>query len=302
MGKLQDLTGEKFGRLTVIKRDYSANNQTKWICKCECGKEKSVLASNLKRGLTKSCGCLSAEQAHERTFKDLTGQKFGKLFVLKRTKDRVNKKGVHSVRYECKCDCGNLANVSAANLKNGHIKSCGCYNREIGRNRLEDLSNQVFGLLTVLYRADNDNEHTMWVCKCKCGNITTVGATHLKQRLTKSCGCIKSSGEYNVNQYLNLNNIEYKTQVKYDDLIGVGDGNLSYDFYLPKFNLLIECQGRQHYEPISIYGGEKQFQIQKEHDKRKKEYAQSNGYDFIEIPYWEYDNIEDILNRELEVV
>ena len=53
------------------------------------------------------------------------------------------------------------------------------------------------------------------------------------------------------------------------------------------------------YEP----GGENQLIIQQEHDRRKREYAFSNGYEFIEIPYWEYDNIENILcNKMKEVI
>lgn len=62
--KLIDLTGQKFGRLTVIKRFNNKNNRhTQWICKCECGNECIVNADNLKKGHTQSCGCLSREQA-----------------------------------------------------------------------------------------------------------------------------------------------------------------------------------------------------------------------------------------------
>ena len=66
--------------------------------------------------------------------------------------------------------------------------------------------------------------------------------------------------------------------------------------------MLIECQGKQHAQPIEYFGGEKQFKIQQEHDKRKREYAEKNGYKLLEIWYYDFDNIEEILNRELEVV
>ena len=65
MGKtLIDLTGKKFNRLTVIKRSYPNNNwgNAKWLCKCDCGKEKVIEGSNLTRSLTKSCGCLRNEK------------------------------------------------------------------------------------------------------------------------------------------------------------------------------------------------------------------------------------------------
>ena len=68
MHKLIDLTGQKFGRLTVIKRgENSKSGQTKWYCKCDCGNPDLALiyASNLKKGFTKSCGCLNKEKAKE---------------------------------------------------------------------------------------------------------------------------------------------------------------------------------------------------------------------------------------------
>jgi hypothetical protein len=57
---IRDLTKEgPFGRLAVIERDESIKgSQVRWWCQCECGKRRSVLAANLVRGFTKSCGCL----------------------------------------------------------------------------------------------------------------------------------------------------------------------------------------------------------------------------------------------------
>lgn len=65
MSKLIDLTGEKFGRLTVLERtddliQPSGQHKTQWLCKCDCGNEITVTSSNLK-GSTKSCGCYRAE-------------------------------------------------------------------------------------------------------------------------------------------------------------------------------------------------------------------------------------------------
>ena len=55
--KCQDLTGKKFGNLTVISKSDSINRKSYWICKCDCGNKTIVRASNLKSGHTKSCGC-----------------------------------------------------------------------------------------------------------------------------------------------------------------------------------------------------------------------------------------------------
>lgn len=62
MGKCTDLTGQKFGKLTVIERvenyiDPKGRQRSRWLCKCECGDIIVVVGSSLKRGATTSCGC-----------------------------------------------------------------------------------------------------------------------------------------------------------------------------------------------------------------------------------------------------
>ena len=72
----KDLTGQKFNRLTAIK--YLG--ESKWLCKCDCGKETVVLSSCLKTNHTKSCGCLKLEKTRQ------MGQNFGKLTGIKNRK------------------------------------------------------------------------------------------------------------------------------------------------------------------------------------------------------------------------
>lgn len=74
MWNFQDLTGQCFGSLTVIKRadDYispSGNKIVQWLCRCDCGNEKTVMGASLKRGRTRSCGCLQKELWHSRITK-----------------------------------------------------------------------------------------------------------------------------------------------------------------------------------------------------------------------------------------
>ena len=65
-----DLAGQKYGRLTVLKRVENTNaGKTKWLCQCDCGKMTKVVGSNLKNGMTKSCGCLSVDMLIERSTK-----------------------------------------------------------------------------------------------------------------------------------------------------------------------------------------------------------------------------------------
>ena len=84
-------------------------------------------------------------------------------------------------------------------------------------------------------------------------------------------------------------------------MLGVHNGLLSYDFYIPNYNYLFEFQGRQHEEPIDFFGGEEQFKIQQEHDRRKREYAKEHNINLLEIWYYDIDNIEDILTKTLNL-
>jgi hypothetical protein len=62
MGKFQDLTNKRFGRLLVIKRVENKKNHPCWLCRCECGKEVIIIGQSLKSGVTKSCGCLHLDR------------------------------------------------------------------------------------------------------------------------------------------------------------------------------------------------------------------------------------------------
>lgn len=64
---IDNLLGMKFGRLTIVGRDFENEGRTRVICDCECGVRKSYVLSNLKRGTTKSCGCLQRELLSQRT-------------------------------------------------------------------------------------------------------------------------------------------------------------------------------------------------------------------------------------------
>ena len=122
------------------------------------------------------------------------------------------------------------------------------------------------------------------------------------------CGCpylTTYKGEEYIKQYLQKNNISFNTQQKFSDLLGTGDGQLSYDFSIPdeKYGyILIEYNGIQHYEAVDYFGGEEQFKKQKEHDKRKRNYAKKHGYKLITVKYTydTYESVEEYLDKELK--
>ena len=125
--KTVDLTGERFGKLVAVRpteKRQKGSNSVLWECNCDCGNTTYVSTGDLRGGNTRSCGCL-----RQSLLKDLTGQRFGKLTVVRKTEQR--KYGVRL--WECVCDCGNASFVSSFNLKSGRTTSCGCSRRGKGR-------------------------------------------------------------------------------------------------------------------------------------------------------------------------
>lgn len=131
MAKINDLTGQKFNKLTVLYRIFpnTKSGNAKWHCKCDCGNECDVVGTNLRTGHTKSCGCnikihmsqVGTKQGYL-NIENLNGQTFGKLTVI----DRVYDLDTHKYKCLCECECGGKVYVSADKLKSGHTKSCGC--------------------------------------------------------------------------------------------------------------------------------------------------------------------------------
>lgn len=143
------------------------------------------------------------------------------------------------------------------------------------------------------------DSNTKIKCRCLiCNGIFYMKPSHLiNGHGCRHCTC--SIGENKIKQFLEENNIEYVAQKFYEDLKGTKGRVLTYDFYLPEHNLLIEFQGKQHEKPIKYFGGKEQFEIQQEHDKRKREYAKSHNINLLEIWYYDVEKIELILNEAL---
>lgn len=145
--------------------------------------------------------------------------------------------------------------------------------------------------------APSSQKKCKFVCET-CNNIWTTRLVNISKG-SWCPQCASSKGEKRINSWLRLNNIEFIPQKEFDGLIGTRGGNLSYDFYLPECNLLIEYQGEYH-DGMTTNQTKKEFRIQQEHDKRKREYAKENNIDLLEIWYWDFDNIEEILYKQIK--
>ena len=231
---------------------------------------------------------------------DLTNQTFSKLHVLSESKERiVTPNGRSHVTWLCECECGNQLLVRGDLLRNHHIVSCGCQKKEIlkqaGINRKIDLTNKVFGYLTVLEDSGQrtNSGEVIWKCQCECGNICYVSSNNLtrKKEGTISCGCKKSRGEKKIIDILLENQILFISQKKFDTCIfPKTNRHLIFDFYLPEYNTVIEYGGEQHFHELKndIFS----FREIQERDNFKNQWCNQNNIQIIRIPYTDFDKID----------
>lgn len=112
MGRsLIDITNQRFGRWVALCHLGGGL----WACRCDCGTRLSVKGGDLYHGRSKSCGCLTQ-------YRNITGERFGRLIALLPVSNRRNKK----VFWTFRCDCGSIIERSGADVIRGKTKSCGC--------------------------------------------------------------------------------------------------------------------------------------------------------------------------------
>ena len=311
------MTGQRFGKLIVMKRDMTVGNKrgAHWICKCDCGNIKTIKAWSLKSGATLSCGCYNRElMSRHREITGMVGTRFGKLVVVKRHQDIIygNQK---KVAWECQCDCGNTTVVASQDLKSGHTKSCGCAPTKTKGDGLIDLIGKQFGKLTVIERTDDYSYYRKdgticcspkWLCKCDCGNYVKVQGGNLRNGYTTNCGCARvySKGEYEVSIRLDKSETRYVREYFFEDLKNISGRPLRFDFAILSSNIadsdkviaLIEYQGAQHYNKKISFG-----LYQREYtDQMKRDYCKLHNIPLYEIRYDE--DLDKALNNILKQI
>lgn len=172
-----------------------------------------------------------------------------------------------------------------ANLKGKQI---------ISKSTTIDLTNQVFGKWTVLYKTDkrSANGGIYWHCKCECGQEKDVLSQSLRNGKSVSCGNHSniSKGNVKIAEILDENGIEYEIEKKFATC--VDKRYLPFDFYVEN-KYLIEYDGEQHFNKDSIFD----YEYTHNHDLIKSQWCKDNHIKLIRIPYTHYDNLclEDLL-------
>lgn len=157
-----------------------------------------------------------------------------------------------------------------------------------------DITNQKFGMWTVLYKTEKRNTAGViyWHCKCDCGQEKDVLGTSLRQHRSLSCGLHSniSKGNVKISELLDEANINYEIEKTFPTCKDKKE--LPFDFYVDN-KYLIEYDGKQHFDKDSIFD----YEYTHQHDLLKNAWCLANNIPLIRIPYTEYDNLklEDLL-------
>ena len=285
--RAKDLTGCIFGDYQVLYRTECPEGKNPdhawWLCQCNLCKKYFIKQGSYltKKTAKNECDCRY----------DLVGQKIGRWTVQYLLEERTKKRGKI---YHCKCECGNEKDVPAETLRRGESQSCGCLNRELAAERCRatriDLTGQRFGKLVALFPIYNENGgHTLWHCKCDCGNECDIDMGNLRQGFSQSCGCTHSKNEENIIKLLTKNNISFEYQKRFDDL-----KIKEFDFYINN-NYIIEFDGQQHFF-FTGYGWDTKdyYERTDKSDLIKNKYCFDNNIPLIRIPYYADYTLEDL--------
>ena len=226
-------------------------------------------------------------------FKDITGEKYGKLLVLSRAESRNG-----ATCWNCLCECGSIVIIRGAQLKNGHTQSCGClrkeklskYNTEY---KVKNLAGQRFGELTALFSTEErDCGQVVWMCQCSCGILHKVRGSLLTSGLIQSCGHQKSRGESKICQLLYEHEISFEKEKTFDTCRSSKGGLFRFDFWVDN-KYLIEFDGIQHYQTTGLCDYEDTIN----RDEIKNYWCKENNIPLIRIPYFHLEKltIEDLL-------
>jgi len=206
---IEDLSGQKFSRWTVIDRasdrfSGSGKRRVYWNCICDCGTTREVRQDALDK--YKSCGCLTVEVAKENVKKaaasgykntpeDLIGRRVGILTVKEQAEYSYTKSGRALVRWKCECDCGNTVNALGDSLKKGDAFSCGCIlraaldcdcksNTEYFIKRFVEVHSAKYDYSKTVY--SHSKEKLTVICHSH-GEFTITAANHLSGRGCREC-------------------------------------------------------------------------------------------------------------------
>lgn len=288
---------ESKGYILLDTEYIDAHTKLRYICK----KHPDIIQSTRYNSLQQGKGCPYCVGKAKHTFEEVKNyfESCG-YALLEDTYINANTR----MRYQCPHHPTKELYIRYSDLKHG-IRCPYC--SKVGRKTYEEIKAEFKARNYILMSTKDEyvNTHSVlqYICPKHPSEINTIVCYNFYSG--EGCPhCRISRGENKIKNWLDRHNIKFEQQYKFDDL--KDKRKLSYDFFLPQFNLLIEYQGAYHNGKVHERNPQKQtlsdFEQQRYRDELKRKYAQEHNYRLLEIWYWDYDNIESILAKELSKI
>lgn len=200
------------------------------------------------------------------------------------------------------CDKEHEWHPTYENFMRNNAKCLTCNNILLGINQRLSIEKVKSIVEEYDYKLISDYKNNQELITLLCPN-NHIYKTSLSNFIAgKRCStCSMSSGEQEIYRVLKKYNINLLAQYTFKDCKDINP--LPFDFYLPDHNSCIEFDGRQHYTNINFfYKTNENFQDRVKKDNIKTQYCKDNNIKLIRIPYWDFDNIENILCKELNLI
>lgn len=285
-----NLVGDEY----AVTGEYnSAKKKIKMLHKL-CNYEWEITPDNFLRG-NRCPNCNGGTKYSHEVFKDkvygIAGNEYDILSMYVNNKSKVKMK--HII-------CGHNYEVTPRDFLGGN-RCPKCFGNK--KKTTEEFKDDVYNLVFNEYLVYGEyvNAHTLINMKHNiCGTeFNTKPNNFLSGKRCPQCN--ESKGESKIRIFLSNNLLLFKNQYKIKKCKNFYP--LPFDFAVfdknKKLTLLIEYDGEHHFRPIDFYGGEKYFKYVQKNDQIKNMYCKENNIPLIRIPYWDFDNIEKILNKEL---
>lgn len=289
---------EELGKINPDIEVVSEYIAARFKVKCRCridGHEWEATGNNLLRGR----GCSLCGIRKTRAFNKKTNEDF--ITELSKINKDIEPLDVYtgsSIKIRCRCRLDAYEWEATPNnlLRGKRCPRCANserYTPQDFRKKMESINSNIEIL------GDYKKSQEKIRCRCK---IDGYEWDVIPNSLVSGSGCPEcssSKGESMIRNVLTNLGVYFETEKTFSDLYGDSGWNLRFDFYIPNYNLLIEYQGAQHKKPFGYFGGTKKLEKQKRYDERKRIYAKEHNIDFLEIWYWDFDSIEEIIKNKL---
>lgn len=293
---------EKEGYKLVTKKLEYVNTETKLVVLCSQGHSYEVFYNTFISGGKRCRKCYNQKTKERLTipYKEIKEhiESIG-YFLLTKENEYVDTKS----RIEVVCDKGHKYPTRANTIRSG--KRCRkCSNKIYGEKSripyeqiIKAVEDSGYKLLTP--KEEYTVTHKKYIFQCDKGHEPYKAKMAEFLQGTRCPICNESKGEKSIVNILDKCNIKFQRQFKFDDCKLYH--RLPFDFYLPDYNLCIEYDGKQHFEIVNSWGGFDGYVSRCIRDSIKNIYCRNNNIGLLRIPYFKFDEIENILVNKLKL-